>query len=526
MSRQQSVVDDRYDDQRYADRPRERRVQEVSWDQLDNIRNRELALVVPTLSDRTNGRDRDEDYAPYAQQRDERDRHTDYDRALVRHNSADDDQQVSRRRDDRYYQDYDGDESDEESSRERRRRRRRHEERYGRESGGGGGGKNPTADRTLPPHETEGRLWYSMKERREGNFVERNFDSSYDGLIAAAAGAAIGAVTVRRFAPGEEGREKTLKAIGGALVGAAAFNCAENWFRVYTEEKEERQERKEDRQRQRKVVIVLVYLGSLQAGDFRAPAKTGQNQSARQAAESSMTARQSQYRSCPALSSPSLHTDNACSAGLQAAPAAALFQQAWARCYLHIPDRRHLFSNHLSLLYVLYVQACNTLPSISKQLLFLTTYPHSCTAKSRHQHINMAGDKAEKANGATQTFDFETMAALTCALSESGIILGTKHYKIMSQVLGGKPTESALEHQFRKVKARAKEMSDKLAAEGGLPATPAKKPKTAGSGKKGAKGKRVAEINDGDDEELKDKVESESPTKKVKVKAEEDELFS
>jgi len=91
-----------------------------------------------------------------------------------------------------------------------------------------------------------------MKNRREGNLLERNFDSSYDGLIAAAAGAALGAITARNLdkdqfedASVEGKRTKILKMVGGAVAGAAVLNVGENWYRVYTEEKEERKEEKE-----------------------------------------------------------------------------------------------------------------------------------------------------------------------------------------------------------------------------------------------------------------------------------------
>ncbi|GAB7360702.1 hypothetical protein MBLNU230_g0579t1 [Neophaeotheca triangularis] len=47
-----------------------------------------------------------------------------------------------------------------------------------------------------------GRCWYSLKPRREAGWIERNFDSSYDGVIAAAAGGAMGAITARGFTGG------------------------------------------------------------------------------------------------------------------------------------------------------------------------------------------------------------------------------------------------------------------------------------------------------------------------------------
>ena len=66
--------------------------------------------------------------------------------------------------------------------------------------------------------------------------MEKHFDSSYDGIIAGVAGAAIGAITARQFA----GQEKRgLKIIGGAALGAAAINSAENHYRLFTEERED-----------------------------------------------------------------------------------------------------------------------------------------------------------------------------------------------------------------------------------------------------------------------------------------------
>lgn len=98
-----------------------------------------------------------------------------------------------------------------------------------------------------------------MKSRKDGNILERTFDSSYDGLFAAAAGAAIGAMTARHFRekipgcsnlenphgkssldPKEEKMKKRLALVGGAVVGAAGFNAAENRFRVFTEDRVER----------------------------------------------------------------------------------------------------------------------------------------------------------------------------------------------------------------------------------------------------------------------------------------------
>ena len=59
----------------------------------------------------------------------------------------------------------------------------------------------------------------------------------------------------------------------------------------------------------------------------------------------------------------------------------------------------------------------------------------------------------------SQSFDFETIAVVLYAMLETGTGLGEKHYAMMSAI-DGKRTKSAFEHQFRKVKARAKELQD------------------------------------------------------------------
>lgn len=124
-------------------------------------------------------------------------------------------------------QDHAHDPSDTDSSPDRRYRRQR---RYN------------TRDRRARSEEDDyDRLWYSMKRRREGNVLERNFDSSYDGIIAGVAGAALGAMTARDFG-GQ--KNKKWKMVGGAIAGAAATNAADNWYRLYVEEKQERKERK------------------------------------------------------------------------------------------------------------------------------------------------------------------------------------------------------------------------------------------------------------------------------------------
>ena len=86
----------------------------------------------------------------------------------------------------------------------------------------------------------------------EKGFFGRNFDRGSDGIITAAAGAALGAITARHFfGPKEFSKEadtqrartsKHWKMVGGAVLGAAAFNAAETKFHNYFEEQEERHE--------------------------------------------------------------------------------------------------------------------------------------------------------------------------------------------------------------------------------------------------------------------------------------------
>lgn len=99
-----------------------------------------------------------------------------------------------------------------------------------------------------------------------------------------------------------------------------------------------------------------------------------------------------------------------------------------------------------------------------------------------------------------QTFSFETVAALVAAVIEAEGNIGTKHYEMMAAVDNSR-TASAYEHQFRKVKARAKEL---LAQKGvTTPSTPARKtttkskdgtPGSAGGKNTGKRGKSSAKI--------------------------------
>jgi hypothetical protein len=86
----------------------------------------------------------------------------------------------------------------------------------------------------------------------EPGFFGRHFDRGSDGVITAVAGAALGAITARHFSgPKEFSKEESTqrgknskhwKMVGGAVLGAAAFNAGQNWFQNYFEEQEERNE--------------------------------------------------------------------------------------------------------------------------------------------------------------------------------------------------------------------------------------------------------------------------------------------
>jgi hypothetical protein len=86
----------------------------------------------------------------------------------------------------------------------------------------------------------------------EGGFFQRKFDRGSDGIITAAAGAALGAITARHFGGPKEFSDeaetrqgklsKNWKMIGGAVLGAAALNLAENKLKNSFEEQEKRNE--------------------------------------------------------------------------------------------------------------------------------------------------------------------------------------------------------------------------------------------------------------------------------------------
>jgi len=134
--------------------------------------------------------------------------------------------------------------SSDSDSRSRRRRHHRHSRRERDKDSkkpqrARSAGDNNPNNKQDQDQDDEGRLWYSHKPRKEGSFLERNFDSSYDGIVAAIAGGLIGAMGARRL--GGEEKQKA-KILGAAAVGAASFNLVENKYRVYTEEREERKE--------------------------------------------------------------------------------------------------------------------------------------------------------------------------------------------------------------------------------------------------------------------------------------------
>lgn len=223
----------RYDDDNGAD---DHYVRDVDYDQIDRIRTKELAVIRPDRPSASRDRDRDRDY-DYAPRRYRGD-NPDYagGRQVAAYGGGGNrevyDNRRSRRRDE---ESDDDSSSDSDDSRRRRRRRRERQHRHG------GKSRNRSADGDNKNDDDNGRLWYSGKQRSDASFFEKNFDTSYDGLGAAIAGGLIGGITARRFAGDEKRKEKMA---GAALLGAVTFNAAENWYRVYTEEKIEKKESK------------------------------------------------------------------------------------------------------------------------------------------------------------------------------------------------------------------------------------------------------------------------------------------
>lgn len=154
-------------------------------------------------------------------------------RAVVRKDSEERGYRRDRDRDVAIYRDdrdrYDSDESP------RRRRSKHHHSRHQSEDRRHRSSRDREGS-DKKKGENGGRCWYSEKDRKDAHFLEKNFDSSYDGIIAAIAGAALGGMTAGRFVDGEH---RKAKIAGSALVGAVGFNAAENWYRVFTEDEEE-----------------------------------------------------------------------------------------------------------------------------------------------------------------------------------------------------------------------------------------------------------------------------------------------
>ncbi|KAK5691437.1 hypothetical protein LTR97_011430 [Elasticomyces elasticus] len=248
------IVDVEYDDPRTGQRVYERRVQEVPWEDLSNVRTRELALVTRRApspefrgyEDRYSQRPREEEFAL---QRVDRSRRTD--EGLIPYRRDDRYDRPAPRRAPAAY-----DDTDSESSYERRRRHRRREDRDRQRDDRSDAGSSRRGGAKEEQQEGGPRLWYSGKHRKDANILERTFDSSYDGLIAAAAGAALGAITARSFdkhqGDGTDSKQKkVLRLVGGALAGAAVLNAGENAYRIYTEEEEEKKEKKEEKKKER-----------------------------------------------------------------------------------------------------------------------------------------------------------------------------------------------------------------------------------------------------------------------------------
>lgn len=231
---------------------------DIDYDDLPRLRQRELGRYYDSDDNRPR-RDRNDDYEyrrrSYVVEDDgPRSRRRDYDareeQQMVPYRGTDQDTQVvahDPRRDYDYYErrrdDYDGrrdcdnrhfsEQSSSRSGQSWKDRRRRRDD--GRSRGSADEGAN-SAD--------EGLLFYSGKKRKDASFLEKNFDSSYEGITAAIAGGLIGGMTARRFG-GEENRKA--KVVAATAIGAAGFNAAENWYRIYTEERAERKEERRER---------------------------------------------------------------------------------------------------------------------------------------------------------------------------------------------------------------------------------------------------------------------------------------
>ncbi|KAK5677533.1 hypothetical protein LTS10_010105 [Elasticomyces elasticus] len=113
----------------------------------------------------------------------------------------------------------------------------------------------------------------------------------------------------------------------------------------------------------------------------------------------------------------------------------------------------------------------------------------------------MAGDTPANA-----AISFETAAVLVAAIEKDGTKLSMKHFQMMAE-LDGSRTKSSFEHEFRKIKQKAREINGEE-----TPAPTPRKKAASGTKRKGGK-KDASEDRDNDDSGA-------SPIKKPKVKDE------
>lgn len=75
-------------------------------------------------------------------------------------------------------------------------------------------------------------------------------------------------------------------------------------------------------------------------------------------------------------------------------------------------------------------------------------------------------DQMTRSHGGKKTFDAESVACLLFALLESSnVVLGKKHYKLMSaasEASGNSRGEASFDHQFRSVKERARSLQKQI----------------------------------------------------------------
>lgn len=91
-------------------------------------------------------------------------------------------------------------------------------------------------------------------------------------------------------------------------------------------------------------------------------------------------------------------------------------------------------------------------------------------------------------------FSFETVAALVAALNSKGGTLGMKDYELMAS-LDGSRTASSFDHQFRKVKTRAKELLEgKKGGNDGAAGTPTKNGRVGSKSATPASGRKRGEF--------------------------------